>query len=140
MPNPPIAKDLYDRGMQTRRQVLGNAHVDKASAAATSFDTDFQTYITQSAWGAVWSRPGLSQRERSLITIALLAAMGHDEEVAMHVRATTNTGASPNDIAEALLHVAIYAGVPAANQAFKTAKKALAEMGVTLDDQECQQA
>ncbi len=125
----PAFDSRYQQGMKTRRQVLGNAHVDRASANATGFDQDFQTYITESAWGSVWSRPGLSKRERSLITIALLAALGHDEEVAMHVRATANTGASPDDIKEALLHVALYAGVPAANQAFKTAKKALAEMG-----------
>ena len=112
-------------GMSTRRSVLGDAHVDRAEAAKTSFDSDFQQFITEGAWGSVWSRPGLTKRERSLITIALLAASGHDEEVAMHVRATANTGASADDIKEALLHVAVYAGVPAANRAFKIAKREL---------------
>ncbi|MCR6636011.1 4-carboxymuconolactone decarboxylase [Devosia sp.] len=118
---------LYDRGMATRRSVLGNAHVDNASAKMTEFDADFQSFITEGAWGSVWSRPGLSKRERSMITLALLAALGHDEEVAMHVRATANTGATPDDIKEALLHVAVYAGVPAANRAFKIAREELAK-------------
>lgn len=120
---------LYDRGMATRRSVLGNAHVDNASAKMTAFDADFQQFITEGAWGSVWSRPGLSKRERSMITLALLAALGHDEEVAMHVRATANTGATPDDIKEALLHVAVYAGVPAANRAFKIARDELAKRG-----------
>lgn len=120
--------DLANRGMETRRAVLGDAHVDRAQAATSDFDAPFQELITRGAWGSVWSRPELSHRERSLITIALLAALGHDEEVAMHVRATANTGASADDIREALLHVAIYAGVPAANRAFKIAKRVLAEM------------
>lgn len=118
---------LYDRGMATRRSVLGNTHVDNASAKMTAFDADFQSFITEGAWGSVWSRPGLTKRERSMITLALLAALGHDEEVAMHVRATQNTGASPDDIKEALLHVAVYAGVPAANRAFKIAREELAK-------------
>lgn len=115
----------FRSGMATRRAVLGNTHVDGADAAKTAFDTDFQTFITEGAWGSVWARPGLSRRERSLITIALLAAGGHDEEVAMHVKATVNTGASAEDIKEALLHVAVYAGVPAANRAFRIAKREL---------------
>ena len=118
---------LYERGMATRRSVLGNVHVDNASAKMTDFDSDFQQFITEGAWGTVWSRPGLSKRERSMITLALLAALGHDEEVAMHVRATANTGATPDDIKEALLHVAVYAGVPAANRAFKIAREELAK-------------
>lgn len=117
--------DHFDEGMKTRRAVLGDAHVDRAEAGKSAFDADFQTFITEGAWGSVWSRPGLTRRERSLITIALLAALGHDEEVAMHVRATANTGATPDDIKEALLHVAVYAGVPAANRAFRIAKKEL---------------
>jgi 4-carboxymuconolactone decarboxylase len=108
--------------------VLGDAHVDRASAQMTEFDTDFQTFITEGAWGSVWSRPNFTLRERSIVTIALLAALGQDEEVAMHVRATRNTGATKEDIREALLHVAVYAGVPAANHAFKIVKKAYAEM------------
>lgn len=118
----------YETGMAVRRSVLGDAHVDRANARATPFDADFQRFIAEGAWGSVWSRPGLSRRERSLVTIALLAALGHEEEVAMHVRATRNTGASPDDIKEALLHVAVYAGVPAANRAFAVAKRALAEI------------
>lgn len=118
---------LFDRGMATRRSVLGDAHVDAATARMTDFDADFQSLITEGAWGSVWSRPGLSKRERSIVTIALLAALGHDEEVAMHVRATVNTGCSPDDIKEALLHVAVYAGVPAANRAFRIAKDELSK-------------
>ncbi len=124
--------ELHDTGMKTRRAVLGNAHVDRAEAAKRPFDEDFQRLITEAAWGAVWSRPGLSARERSLITIALLAALGHWDEVAMHVRATANTGASPEDVKEAILHVAIYAGVPAANQAIRVARAAYAEIGVEI--------
>ena len=119
--------DRFDIGIETRRSVLGDAHVDRAEASKTAFDADFQRFITEGAWGSVWSRPGLTQRERSLITIALLAALGHDEEVAMHVRATANTGTTADDIKEALLHVAVYAGVPAANRAFKIAKRELGQ-------------
>lgn len=118
----------FDTGMSVRRSVLGDAHVDRAEAAKTDFDRDFQTFITEGAWGTVWSRPQFSKRERSIVTIALLAALGHDDEVAMHVRATANTGASRADILEALMHVAVYAGVPAANHAIKIAKGVYAEM------------
>ncbi|WP_264478291.1 4-carboxymuconolactone decarboxylase [Microvirga rosea] len=114
--------------MAVRRQVLGDAHVDRAVAQTTEFDADFQAFITEGAWGSVWSRSQFTKRERSIVTIALLAALGHDEEVAMHVRATRNTGATREDIREALLHVAVYAGVPAANHAFKIVKKAFADM------------
>ena len=117
----------YLKGMETRRSGLGDAHVDRASANATAFDQPFQTLITEAAWGTVWSGTHWTKRERSMVTIALLAALGQDEEVAMHVRATANTGATEEDIREALMHVAIYAGVPAANHAFKIAKLALAE-------------
>jgi 4-carboxymuconolactone decarboxylase len=117
--------DRFAKGMATRRAVLGDAHVDRAAARMTAFDEPFQTFITEGAWGSVWSRPGITKRERSMITIALLAALGHDEELAMHLRATAHTGASRADIQEALLHVAVYAGVPAANRAFKIAKEAL---------------
>lgn len=122
---------MFERGMATRRAVLGESHVDNATARKTAFDDDFQTFITEGAWGSVWSRPGLSKRERSMLTIALLAALGHDEEVAMHVRATVNTGTTPDDIKEALLHVAVYAGVPAANRAFRIAKEELAKREVS---------
>lgn len=118
----------FEMGMATRRSVLGDAHVDRANAAMTSFDEPFQTFITEGAWGSVWSRPNLTRRERSIVTLALLAALGHDEEVAMHTRATLNTGATPEDIREALLHVAVYAGVPAANRAFRIVKTTYAEM------------
>ncbi len=120
----------YERGMKTRRAVLGDAHVDRTEAAKTDFDAPFQDLITEGAWGSVWARPDLSPRERSLITLALLAAGGHWEEVAMHIRATKNTGATPADVREALLHVAIYAGVPAANRALKIARETYQEMGV----------
>ena len=115
--------ELYDNGMKTRRSVLGDEHVNKAEASKGEFDKDFQEYITKNAWGAVWSRPGLTKRERSLITIALLAALGHEEELAMHIRATKNTGATQNDVKEVLLHTAVYAGVPVANGAIKIAKE-----------------
>jgi 4-carboxymuconolactone decarboxylase len=118
---------LHDEGMAVRRKVLGNAHVDLANEATGDFDAAFQRLITESAWGRVWARATWTLRERSIVTLALLAALGHHEEVAMHVRATRNTGATPADIAEAMLHVAIYAGVPAANSAIRIAKQTLAE-------------
>lgn len=120
--------DLHAAGMATRRKVLGTAHVDRAEADKTAFDSPFQSLITEAAWGHVWSRPTLSLRERSMLTIALLAGLGNDHELAMHIRATANTGASPEDIQEALLHVAIYAGVPRANHAIKIAKETFAMM------------
>lgn len=120
----------HTQGMKTRRSVLGDAHVDRAEAAKTAFDAPFQELITEAAWAHVWSREEWTKRERSMVTIALLAALGHDEEVAMHVRATANTGATPADIREALMHVAIYAGVPAANHAFKIVKNTYKEMGM----------
>ncbi len=116
------------RAMATRRAVLGNAHVDRAEAAKTGFDAPFQDLITEAAWGRVWSRETWPLRDRSIVTLALLAALGHDEELAMHIRACRNTGASREDIREAFLHVAIYAGVPAANRAFRIAREAFAAM------------
>lgn len=121
-------RDAYEKGMATRRAVLGDTHVDRSAANATPFDAAFQRHITARAWGDVWSDPQLDRRTRSLLTIALLAALGHHEELAMHVRATRNTGATPEDIREALMHVAVYSGVPAANRAFAIAKRALAEL------------
>lgn len=118
----------YAEGMATRREVLGEDHVNGAESQKSDFDAPFQELITEAAWGHVWSRPQWSKRERSIVTIALLAALGHDDEVAMHVRATANTGASREDVCEALLHVAIYAGVPAANQAIKIVKQVYAAM------------
>ena len=123
--------DRYDQGMATRRAVLGDAHVDRAEAAKTDFDAPFQTLITEGAWGSVWSRDTISKRERSMLTIALLAGLGNDHELAMHIRATARTGASRQDVLEALLHVAIYAGVPRANHAIKIAKETFAEMEET---------
>lgn len=120
--------ELFKAGLETRRSVLGDHHVDRALANATPLDEPFQSLITEAAWGHVWSRPHWSRRERSMVTIALLAALGHYEEMAMHIRATVRTGASVDDIREALMHVAIYAGVPTANHAFKVAKQALADI------------
>lgn len=111
--------DRYRQGMATRRAVLGDAHVDRAEARKTPDDTPFQDMITEGAWGHVWSRDAISLRERSMITMALLAASGNDEELVMHARATANTGVSRQDIMEALLHVALYAGLPRANHAIK---------------------
>lgn len=120
--------DRFDRGMRTRRRILGDAHVEQAEGGKSDIDAPFQTLITEAAWGNVWSSDAISDRERSMLTIALLAALGNFEEIPMHVRATRRTGASRQDIAEALQHVAIYAGVPRANHALKLAKAAFAEM------------
>lgn len=113
--------DTYDRGMATRREVLGSDHVDRATAAATELDIDFQRWITETAWGSVWSRPGLDRRTRSLVTIAILAALDR-EELDLHLQAASNTGATPQEIAEVMLHVAVYAGVPAANSGMRRLK------------------
>jgi 4-carboxymuconolactone decarboxylase len=126
-----VDESRYDTGIRIRREVLGDAHVDRAQARQTSLDADFQRLITEMAWGTLWARPDLDRRTRSLITIAILAALGRADELALHIRATANTGATPGEIAEALLHVAIYAGVPAANTAFAIAKTTL---GVTSDE------
>jgi 4-carboxymuconolactone decarboxylase len=117
-----LPDERLDTGMKVRRSVLGDAHVDRAEARKTPFDADFQRFITEGAWGSVWSRPGLDKRTRSLLVIALMAALGHEEELAMHIRATRNTGATREDIKEVLLMVAVYAGVPAANTAVRIAK------------------
>jgi 4-carboxymuconolactone decarboxylase len=118
--------EKHEAGMTIRRQVLGDDHVDRAQAGTTDVDRDFQEWITAKVWGDLWARPGLERRERSLITIALLAAAGH-EELELHLRAARNTGATRDQIVEALLHVAVYAGVPAANKAFKTMKEIYGE-------------
>ncbi len=120
--------DTYETGMSVRRSVLGDAHVDRAEAARTDFDTPFQALITRSAWGTVWASDAISRRERSMLTLALLAATGNFDEIPMHIRATQNTGASRQDVIEAFQHVAIYAGVPKANHAIKLAKQTYAEM------------
>ena len=122
--------ERYDEGMKIRRKVLGDAHVDAAEARRSDFDAAFQTLITEGAWGSVWARQTISLRERSMLTIALLAAGGNFDEIPMHIRATANTGASPGDVLEALLHVAVYAGVPKANRAIAIARETYAEMGV----------
>ncbi len=124
--------DRFEKGMATRRSVLGDAHVDKAEANKSAFDEPFQTMITEGAWGTLWSDDTISYRERSMLTLSLLAATGNFEEIPMHVRATANTGASPQDVLQAFMHVAVYAGVPKANHAIKLAKQTYAEMGVTL--------
>ena len=124
--------DRHADGMKVRRRVLGDEHVDAAEARKTDFDAAFQELITEGAWGSVWARDTISLRERSMLTIALLAACGNFDEIAMHVRATANTGATPDDVMEALLHVAVYAGVPRANRAIAVARRTYTEMGVEL--------
>ena len=118
----------HEQGMATRRAVLGDAHVDRAEAAKTTFDAPFQELITEAAWGHVWSRDTITRRERSMMTLALLAGLGNFEELALHTRATANTGATRDDILEVMLHVAIYAGVPRANHALKLARDTYAQM------------
>jgi 4-carboxymuconolactone decarboxylase len=122
-----MSDDIRDQGMTTRREVLGDAHVDRAMADADSFTADLQEHITRYAWGAVWSRPGLDRRTRSCITVAMLAAQGSEHELAMHVRAARRNGVTVNELKEVLLQVAVYAGVPRANRAFAIAREVLAE-------------
>src|SRR6516162_5315979 len=117
-----MTESRFDIGMKVRKEVLGSEYVERAQARTTEFDADFQHYITESAWGGVWARPDLDRRTRSLVTIAILAALGR-EELAVHLRGSQNIGVDPHEIAEVLLHVAVYAGVPAANAAFAVAKK-----------------
>lgn len=117
--------EQYANGMRIRRQVLGDAHVDRAQASVDDFTRDFQEAITRFAWGTVWSRDGLGRRERSLVTLALLAGLGRDEELPLHVRGALNNGVTREEISEVLLHTAVYAGVPAANTAFAVARKTL---------------
>jgi 2-dehydro-3-deoxyphosphogalactonate aldolase len=123
----PAPTDFYAAGMAVRRQVLGAAHVDRATTAITNFDRDFQAFITRTAWGGVWTRPGLDRRTRSLLTMALMAALGHHEEFKLHVRAAAGNGATHADIAEMLIQVAAYAGIPAANSAVRMAKEVFRE-------------
>jgi 4-carboxymuconolactone decarboxylase len=115
----------YETGMRVRREVHGDAWVDQAEARQTTFDADFQRFITEVAWGTLWARPNLDRRTRSLLTIAILAALGRHEELELHVRSSQNTGATTEEIAETLLHVAVYAGIPAANAAFTLSKRIL---------------
>lgn len=122
-----IDDERHERGSRIRRDVLGKTHVDAAEARRNPLTSSFQDYIVGAAWADVWGRPGLPQQTRSLVTIALLAALGHDHELEMHLRATRRTGATPEEVAEALLHVAVYAGVPAANRAFACLERVLGE-------------
>lgn len=117
----------YDDGMRVRRQVLGDEHVDRASAAATGSDVDFQRFVTESAWGSVWTRPGLDHRTRSLVTITALVAGGHHDELVLHLRAARRIGVADAEVAEVLLQTAVYCGVPAANTAFRLARQVWAE-------------
>ena len=119
--------EQHDQGMRTRREVLGDEHVDRAVARTTEFTADFQDLITRYAWGEIWSRPGLDRRTRSCITRTALVALGREEELAMHVRAARRIGLTPDEIKEVLLHSAIYCGVPAANGAFAIAQAVLDE-------------
>ena len=121
-------------GMRTRREVLGDAHVDRAVAGTTPFTAGFQDFITRVAWGDVWQRPGLSRRERSIATLSITVALRHWDEFALHVRAAVNNGLTDDDIAEVLQHAAVYAGVPAANHAYKVAGPILAELRTVDED------
>jgi len=118
---------LYDDGMQVRREVLGDEHVDRAIERTTEFTAPFQDFITRYAWGAVWGREGLDRRTRSAVTLAVLTALGREHELAMHVRAALRNGLDAAEIGEVLLHTSVYAGVPAANRAFAIAEEVLGE-------------
>ncbi len=120
--------ERYAKGEAVRRQILGDAHVDRAKSATTEFDAPFQALITEAAWGTLWADDTITRRERSMLTLALLAATGNFEEIPMHIRACARTGASQADIVQAFLHAAIYAGVPRANHAIKLAKQTFAQM------------
>jgi 4-carboxymuconolactone decarboxylase len=122
-----MSDDPYAEGMRVRREVLGDEHVDRATENTTEFTAAFQEFITRNAWGAVWTREGLDRRTRSAITLAVLTALGHEQELAMHVRAARTNGLTPEEIAEVLLHTAVYAGVPASNAAFAVAQRVLAD-------------
>ena len=123
-----MSDDLLEKGMALRKSVLGAEHVDRAEAGKTEFDSDYQRYITENAWGTIWTRPGLDKKTRHMLTIAMLAALGKNDELAMHIRATRNTGVTPEELREVLLHVSVYAGVPAANSAFAIAKRVYKEI------------
>lgn len=130
-----MVESRFDSGMKVRKEVLGSEYVERALARATAFDADFQRYITEAAWGSVWARPDLDRRTRSLVTIAILAALGR-EELAVHLRASRNTGVEQQEIAEVLLHVAVYAGVPAANSAFATARRVFDEIARASEEED----
>ena len=123
-----MSDPLHDRGMATRREVLGDEHVDTAVARTTGFTADFQDLITRYAWGEIWTRPGLDRKTRSCITLTALVAGGHQHELPMHIRAAIRNGLTPAEISEILLHTSVYAGVPAANSAFAIAQRVLDEL------------
>jgi len=114
--------ELYEQGMRVRREVLGDAHVDRANARATDFTAPWQEFITRHAWGAAWTREGLDRRTRSVITLSVLTALGRENEIGMHVRAALGNGLTREEIAEVFIHTAVYAGVPASNAAFAIAQ------------------
>jgi 4-carboxymuconolactone decarboxylase len=124
-----MSDPAYEAGLSVRREVLGDAHVDRALESATEFTEPFQEFITRFAWGGVWTRPGLDRETRSAVTLAVLTALGRENEIALHVRAARRNGLSEAQIAEVLLHTAVYAGVPAANAAFAIAQQTLDESG-----------
>jgi len=123
-----MSDGTLDEGMAVRRQVLGDDHVDRANANKTAFTAEFQEFITRYAWGGIWTRPGLDRRTRSCITVAMLAALGRHEELALHVRAALRNGVTRDELREVLLQTAVYAGVPAANSAFSIANRTLEEI------------
>jgi 3-oxoadipate enol-lactonase/4-carboxymuconolactone decarboxylase len=123
-----LREDKFEQGMNMRRSVLGDDHVERAEANTTPFDADFQAYIVESVWGSIWSRPGLDKKTRHLLTIAMLAALGKEHELSLHIQATENTGVTRDEVKEVLLQVGVYAGIPAANSAFAVAKRLYTEM------------
>jgi 4-carboxymuconolactone decarboxylase len=128
-----MTHDPHDAGMAVRREVLGDAHVDRAEARKTAFTEDFQTLITRYAWGSVWTRPGLARRDRSIAVLTAMIALGHWDELAMHVRAARTNGLTLDEIGEVILQAGIYCGVPAANHAFAVAQQVLDELGADDD-------
>jgi 4-carboxymuconolactone decarboxylase len=118
-----VTDDRYEQGMRVRREVLGDEHVDRAVANTTEFTQPFQDFITETAWGNIWARDGIDRRSRSMITLAVLTALGREHEIAMHVRAALTNGLTKEEIGEVLLHTSVYAGVPAANRAFAIAQQ-----------------
>ena len=123
-----MSNDRFDQGMAMRKSVLGAEHVARAEANKTDFDTDFQRIITEGAWGTIWTRAGIDKKTRHMVTLAIIAALGKNDELAMHIRATRNTGVTPEELREVLLQVLIYAGAPAANSAFGIAKRVFREL------------
>jgi 4-carboxymuconolactone decarboxylase len=123
-----LSDDLFEKGMAMRKSVLGAEHVARAEANKTDFDTDFQRIITEGAWGTIWTRPGIDKKTRHMLTLAIIAALGKHDELAMHIRATRNTGVTQEEVREVFLQVLVYAGAPAANSAFGIAKRVYKEL------------